>query len=643
MNDGSLPNLFSPIRISKLEVKNRIIMPALILNYPLKDTELGDEWLTFYKQRAQGGAGLIIVGACHVAPEGRQDEHQIGVDHDGWLPTLEKVSRVIADNGAVPALQLNHAGRYSKKKISGMDPVAPSAIVSKYTRELPRALTAGEVEATIEAFAQAALRAKKAGFQAIELLGATGYLISQFLSAVTNQREDRYGGDFNGRLTFVREMIQAIKAEVGDDYPLIFRLSSKDNVAGGLDENDQLELAKKLSAWGVHLMNVTAGWHDAPVHQIGPSVPEGYFVPYATRIKNEIDIPVSCAMRITSPEYARRVIAEGELDMVTMARALIADPEWPHKAQQGNDKNIRKCICCCNCFDRAFARSQIECSINPSVGKDNLLPASQPKHILVVGGGPAGMEAARILAERDHRVTLQEKKETLGGWLPAASAPPYKGDVSQLIQFQSTELERLGVTVQTGTGFTPSEGEFDGIIVAAGSNEKRIPIPGLENIPSYTGGEILSGAVIPPEPIIIVGAGLIGGETADFLCAKGLKVSLVEIQEKLLPDMGATLRWVLIQRLKKGGVAVLTSTKILEVKEDRVVIETDGELQELPAKSLVFAVGLESSHSGSDLITEVEKTSLPYCIIGDGKAPRRIKDAVHEGYWAATDWVDGLD
>jgi len=618
-------------------------MPALILNYPIRDTEIGDEWLTFYKQRAQGGAGLIIVGACHVAEEGRQDERQIGVDHDNWLPALEKVSRVIADNGAMPALQLNHAGRYSKKKITGMDPVAPSAIVSKYTREVPIELTPGEVEATIDAFAQAALRAKKAGFQAIELLGATGYLISQFLSAVTNQREDRYGGDFNRRLTFVREMIEAIKTEVGNDYPLIFRLSSKDNVAGGLEAEDQLELAKKLATWGVHLINVTAGWHDAPVHQIGPSIPEGHFVPYAARIKNEIDIPVSCAMRITSPAFARRVIAEGELDMVTMARALIADPEWPNKARQGDDKTIRKCICCCNCFDRAFARSQIECSINASVGKDSLLPTSQPKHILVVGGGPAGMEAARVLAERNHRVTLQEKKETLGGWLQAASTPPYKEDLSQLVQFQSSELERLGVSVQTGKSFTASEGEFDGIIVATGSSEKRVPIPGLENLPSYTGGEILSGAVTPPEPVVIVGAGLIGGETADFLCARGLKVSLVEIQPKLLPDMGVTLRWVLIQRLKKGGVAVFTSTKILEVKEDRVVIQTDDELQELPAQSLVFAVGLESSHSGSALISKVEKTNLPYCIIGDGKAPRRIKDAVHEGYWAATEWVDGLD
>ena len=642
MNDVSVTGLFSPIRISRLEVKNRIIMPALILNYPVSGTELGEEWFTFYRRRAQGGAGMIIVGACHVTADGRQDEHQIGVDHDGWLPALEKVSQVIADNGAVPILQLNHAGRYAKKEISGFEPVAPSAIVSKYTRQTPRELTTSEVELTVDAFAQAALRAKKAGFQGIELLGATGYLISQFLSAVTNQREDRYGGDFNGRLTFVGELIAAIKAEVGPDYPLIFRLSSTDNVEGGLDADDQLELAKKLTSWGVHLINVTAGWHDSPIHQIGPSVPQGHFIPYATRIKNEIDVPVSCAIRITSPDFARKAIAAGDLDMVTMARALIADPEWPNKAQNGDDQAVRKCICCCNCFDRAFARSQIECSVNASVGKENLLPTSQPKNILVVGGGPAGMEAARILAERNHKVTLQEKRENLGGWLKAASTPPYKDELNELVHFQSFELERLGVTVHTGKSFDPSSGDFDGIIVATGATERTISIPGLKNMPSYTGGEILAGSIIPQDPVVIIGAGLIGGETADYLCAKGLKVAMVEIQKKLLPDMGATLRWVLMQRLKKGEVSVFTSTEILEVKKEAVVIQTGTEQQELPAKSLVFAVGLESTHSTSSLIQEVNQTDLPYCIIGDGKQPRRIKDAVHEGYWAATQWVDDL-
>ncbi|MFB3813378.1 MAG: NAD(P)/FAD-dependent oxidoreductase [Terriglobales bacterium] len=633
-------DLFSPIRISGLTIKNRIIMPALVLNYPFSGFDVGEEWAQFYHRRAVGGTGLIIVGTCYVDPAGKQDAHQIGVDRDEWIPALEKIARAIKSGGAVPALQLNHAGRYAKKSISGFDPVAPSAIASRYTKEVPRELPAGEVEAIIASFAAAARRARIAGFEAIELLGATGYLISQFLSPLTNQRTDRFGGTEEKRRTFVKEIIGAIKQAVGPDFPLIFRQSSTDNMPGGMDADDQLNLSKALKQWGVHLLNITAGWHDAPVHQIGPSVAHGHFIPYATRIRQAVNLPVSCAVRITTPDLARRVIAENQLDMVTIARALIADPDWPNKAQAGADESIRQCICCCNCFDRAFAREQIECSINPALDNDALSPAKNPKRILVVGAGPAGMEAARILARRGHRVTVLEKNQP-GGRLGTAARPPYKSEIYNLVRFHIYELKALNIPVVGEVDFNNLAANYDGVVLSAGAEERTLAIKGMENMPVYSSTHVLDGTAIPEGPVVIVGAGEVGCETADYLRTLNYEVSIVEIQARPLPDMGITLRWVLLNRLKESGVKIYTSSSVAEIEPGLVVVQAPDKTLEIEARSLILAVGFKAAENA--VMGPVRNSGLPYYVIGDQKFPRRIKDAVHEGYRAGTAWVDGLE
>ena len=436
--------LFTPITIGRMEIKNRIIMPAMILNYPVDGFDLSPKWYHFYRRAARGGSGLIICGATFVDRVGKQDDHQLGADCDDWLPALTKVAEVIHENGAKAALQLNHAGRYSWKSVTGSDPVAPSPIYTRYTKLVPKELTTTEVEGVLRAFADAALRAKKAGFDAVELLGATGYLISQFMSPLTNIRTDRFGGDFEGRLTFVKELIQGIKAATGNDFPLIFRHSSTDNMPGGLDASDQRRVAVKLAEWGVDMLNVTAGWHDSPVHQIGPSVPHGYFVPLATKIKAEVNIPVSCAFRITEPELARELVDKDKLDMVTMCRALLADPDWPAKAQALKDGAIRRCICCCHCFDEAFKRAEMDCAINPELGKPDLSPTAHPKHILVVGAGPGGLEAARVLTLRGHAVTLIESGDAIGGKLEMGVRRSSQGRISQSYSLLSVYDRRSG-------------------------------------------------------------------------------------------------------------------------------------------------------------------------------------------------------
>jgi len=649
------PGLFAPIHIGKVEIKNRIIMPAMILNYHLKGYELEEEWYRFYERAARGGAGLICCGATYTEMAGKQDEHQLGADTDEWLPALTRIADTIRKNGAKSSLQLNHAGRYSWESVTGSHPVAPSPIYTRYTKLVPRELAIEEIEVVIENFATAALRAKRAGFDAVELLGATGYLISQFMSPLTNQRTDKYGGGFDQRLTFVRELVQAIKAKTGDDYPLMFRISSTDNMEGGLDADDERRVAVKLVEWGVDMLNVTAGWHDSPVHQIGPSVPHGAYVPLAAKIKAQVDVPVSCAFRITGPELARELIETGQLDMVTMARALLADPEWPNKAQAGKDEAIRRCVACCHCFDMAFKRDVMECAINPELGRKPLQKTDSPKNILVVGAGAAGCEAARVLALRGHSVTVVEKCERLGGKLELAAAAPHKDEFLNLIHYFEYELKNLGVKVLLNAGFSDIDASaFDGIVASTGSHERRIHIRGEESIQTFMASEVLLKKVKPEGPVVILGAGLVGGETADLLIEDNIEVSLVDLVSKPFTDMGATLKWVMTGRLRKAGVKMFMESTISEVLDGVVVVKHDitadfenGEVvinsadrqTKIPAKSLIFAVGYVSE---SDVNARIKATGLPFCQIGDAKRTRNLRDAIVEGYVAGTEWVDSL-
>ncbi|NJD91811.1 MAG: NADH:flavin oxidoreductase, partial [Geobacter sp.] len=397
--------LFQPITINDMEVKNRIFMPAMHMNMA-DNYQVTDRLIDFYAERARGGAGMITVGYATV-DELSGNRGNIGAHKDDYIPGLSRLATAIRDNGARASVQLNHAGRYNHSMLmGGRKPVAPSAIPSKLTRETPKELETAEIHAIIERFAQAAARVKQAGFDAVEILSGTGYLISEFLSPLTNQRDDEYGGSFDNRCRFGLEVVKGVRQAVGADFPLLVRMNGIEFMHGGSTSNDLQEYAIRLAAAGVNALCVNVGWHEAQVPQIVTEVPRGVFAYLARGIRERVTIPVIASHRINDPELARQLLLDGYCDMVAIGRALIADPYFPEKARLQHEQNIVHCVACGQgCFDNLFKMKPVECLCNPRAGYEGvrrLAVTDSPKNVLVVGGGAAGMSAAAAAAERGH-------------------------------------------------------------------------------------------------------------------------------------------------------------------------------------------------------------------------------------------------
>ncbi len=382
--------LFEPIRVGNLQLGNRICMPAMHLNMTT-DFTVSERMLAFYRERAEGGAGLIIVGYATV-DKLSGNRTCLGAHDDAFIPGLASLAQTIRTGGSKAALQLNHAGRYNYSFLLGKkEPVAPSAVASKLTRETPRELTPDEVTEVIEAFGRAAARARQAGFDAVELLAGTGYLISQFLSPLTNQRTDGYGGSLTNRMRFGVEVVQAVRRHAGEDFPLLARINGNDFMPGGIGRRDQQRFAKALVDAGVDALNVNVGWHEARVPQIVSSVPRGVFRYLVRGIKQHVDVPVMAGHRINDPKLARRLIRQGDCDLVSIGRGLIADPFLPEKARRGHETAILHCVACGQgCLDNVFRLRPVQCLCNPRAGYERerkVEPASEPRRVMVVGGG----------------------------------------------------------------------------------------------------------------------------------------------------------------------------------------------------------------------------------------------------------------
>ena len=655
--------LFEPITVGGMSLKNRIAMPAIHHSYT-PDGFVNDRLIEYYSCRARGGAALITIGGCAIDKLG-PGPMMIGAHEDKYIEGLSSLARGIKDNGAAAAAQLYQAGRYAYSFMIGEQAIAPSAIASRLTRETPREMTIGDIKKVIEDFGEAARRMKEAGFDAVEIIASAGYLICQFLSPITNERSDRYGGTWENRMRFGLEVIEKVREKVGPDFTLLVRLSGSDYMPGGNTNREMALFAAELEKAGVDGINVTGGWHESRVPQITGELPRGGFAYLARGIKEAVNIPVMASNRINDPLVAEQILLLGMADMVNMGRPLIADPDLPVKAAKGDFGAIRRCIACNQgCLDMIFSLQDVHCAINPRAGREmetKIEPAANIKKVLVIGGGPAGMEAARIAAERGHDVTIWEKNKRLGGNLAYASMPPGKNDFISFLHFYEDQLPRLGVKVLLNHEAKADEiinENADLVVLASGSKPAPPPFK-VENPEKVINAlEVLDGTVIPGANVVVIGGGSVGCETAIAIAEMGTisaenakfllehdaetperirellkqgthRVTLVELEKGVGRDIGISTRWVTIKCIHNLGVKVLDQHKVLAVNDEGVLVEHAGEQKLLPADSVVLAIGAQPENS---LAAELEGKVKALELIGDAKNPRKITEAVREGF-----------
>lgn len=625
-----LKELFKPVEIGGLKLKNRIVMPAMVTDYADPLGGATQRLIDYHVARARGGVGLQIVEAADIT--GERMVGRLTIHSDYFIPGLRDLTEAVQEWGGRIAIQLNHTGL--RGNLPGPDD-----------------LTAEEIEQRIEAFVAAAVRAEAAGFDAVEFHGAHGYLISSFLSPLTNHRNDRFGGDLLRRTTFATEVLRRARGALGPNFPIIFRYNGSDYIEGGLTVDDAEAIAPLLSEAGADALHISAGvgiyasdtsfrsqksyrWMVPPM-----AFPRGCLVPLAAQVKRSAKVPVIAVGRINDVLLAEEILAQGQADLVAMGRALLADPDLPRKAAAGQRAEIRKCFACMWCHRHIRMNYRLRCAVNAATGRERefaLVRTSQPKRVLVVGGGPAGLEAARVLAERGHRAMLYDQNPRLGGQLALAARPPHKEEINEVAAYLVHQVTKLGIEVKLGVKVTPSlvaQLMPDAVVVATGAQPELPDIPGLDQPHVVVAQQVLTMENVPGQQVVLVGGGYQGCETAEWLAQQGKRVSLVGRRENLAFDAEPITQEMLVERLQDRGVALYPATEAKEIRPRSVVVANRaGEAWEIEADLVVLAVGLIPDQR---LVEELR----PFCgeiyAIGDCVEPKGIGEAIHAGAWAA--------
>jgi 2,4-dienoyl-CoA reductase (NADPH2) len=659
--------LFEPIQINSLQVKNRIAYPSLALFYSY-DRKLNDRYYAYFSEIAAGGAGIVTVGPVGVDWIG-SGIFALSLDNDEAVPSFEKLAGKIRENGASPWVQLFHAGAYSTPiLINNETPIAPSAVYSKYSKTTPREMTREDIRTVQESFCNAAARAREAGFEGVEIIGSAGYLICQFLSPLKNLREDEYGGSFENRTRFPAELITKMRERLGPDFPIGIRMAGNDFVQDSTTDAETPEIAKVYEKSGVDIINVTGGWHESKVPQLPMQLPRTGYSYLARNVKDAVSVPVIASNRITTPDDAEAVLRSNSADMVNLGRVLLADHEWPEKTLEGREKEIRPCVACSQgCTDALFSGRPVYCISNPRTGFELervVEPAPNPKDVMIVGAGVAGLEAAVTAARRGHRVSLYETSGGIGGQIPIAAAPPHKKELLEYIRYYTAMLDKYDINLFLNTEMDVEkirQKNPNALIVAQGAEPATPPIEGINDPTVVSSWDVLRDDPPLGREVAVIGGGSVGLETAHYIAAKGTippetlyflfayqaepverlrelmfkgssNVTVFEMLPKAGGDVGKSTKWVLMGGLDMHGVTVNTGAKVVSVKDGTVTYDHDGTTREQTFDTVVTAAG---SRSKNDLVTALTDAGIEFEAVGDCVNVGKIDNAIHNGFLAA--------
>lgn len=633
--------LFSPITINGMELPNRIVMPSMVTHYAGPNGEVTDRLIRYHLERSMGGCGLNIVESTYIHKSGETYARALGADRDELLPGLRRLTAAIhAVHGHV-ALQLQHGGRTAKPQFSGCPQWLVSQIPSVTDYDDSREMVEEDIRVLIEAYGDAALRAKQAGFDAVELHGAHGYLLMQFLSLYTNRRTDKWGGSLENRARFALEVIDRVRVQVGRYFPVIYRMTCDEMSPDGFTLAEAEKVAPMLVEAGVDCLNVSAGRPETNQYTVAsPLLPMGWMAEKAGAVRRAIKerVPVIAVGRIHSREVAERILRDGLADLVAVGRGQIADPCFGNKLKEGRDAELMTCVSCNDgCIGLGAKGLPISCAINPRAGKElfyNGVRAKTPKTFLVVGGGIAGMTAAAAAAERGHKVVLVEKTDRLGGLLNVAAVPLGKDLYASLIKSKAMQLGDVDVRLDTPvTESVLAEVRPDAIIVATGSAPVKPRFcQGAKNV--LTADEVLMGAPVRHK-VIILGGGLVGCETGEYLAEKGHDVTILELRDSLAAELSERARRLPLMRIRELGIKSLLRTEVVSIGGDGTVTVKDrfGREKALTGfDTVVLALGYRPV---TDAHPMLEDSGIPTIYVGDSEKVGNVLSAMQSALKAA--------
>ena len=610
-------------------------MPALASFLIGNDGSISDETVEHYRRRAAGGPAVVIMEACAVSPEGIVSAHQAVIYDDRFVDGLSKIARAMKEEGSVPAIQIHHGGRQTSAKVINRKPLAPSPLPCPTIHGEVEPLTIEGIQLLVKQFGDAAQSAHQAGFELIEIHGAHGYLVNQFLSRFSNIREDKYGGDVAGRTRFALEIVEEVRERTGPDIPISFKISAEEYVDSGLTTTESIEILKILVPAGVDVIQVSAGNDVTPEWICQPMFMEkACLVKSASQVKRALDVPVMAVGRINDPLTANQIIEQNNADLVCIGRGLLADPELPKKALEGRLDEIRTCIACNTCMQSIFKRGRIECLVNPMLGREKemaFIPTDNPKKVMVIGGGPGGLNVAWVAAKRGHTVHVYEKRSELGGQLIPGSTPGHKAELRTLIRFQKKQAELFGVQCHLNheVGVEDIQAIHPDVVVLATGSLPLLPsVEGIDNDIVLTYEDVLNGGVPTYKSVVVIGGGPTGLELALHLAEHGCKTTVVEMLPKIGSGLEAITKKIILERLRRHRVTILTGAKLSKIDQAGVVVvDKDHLMQSINADKVVIAIG---THPDSRLYGKIKSLGYEIYQVGDCLEPRNAKEAIYE-------------